>query len=64
MPEDSHDMQADFRFLCCSISRKKLCPNCAHEESKSFKALRNPSKSLRKIFGIFLNGKRKCQLNP
>jgi hypothetical protein len=33
------------------------CPNCAHEESKSFKALRKPFKSSRKNFSNFLNEK-------
>ena len=50
---------------CVLIQNKPspiLCPDCAHEESKRFTALRNLSISLREVFAKFLNEKPESQL--
>jgi hypothetical protein len=52
-----------FVIRCVFYFRKKMCPNCAHEESKSFTAIRNPSKTLMKNFGLFPNEERKMPIN-
>jgi len=46
----------------CVLFYGLLCPNCAHEESKSFTAIHKQSKTLMKKFGPFLNEKRKIPI--
>jgi hypothetical protein len=56
-----------YRDLVDDFSRvlfyRLLCPNCAHEESKSFTAIHKQSKTLRIILAQFLNEKRKMPNN-